>query len=353
MSVVQEAQVPIVPPQQQNITADDISRYLLQYILAARGVCHENALMLALMRLKVDSHDVNAHWTISDWLEALNEHINAINIKLNLLNYKILRISHGIGKSAVSIKNRQNFGLFDTVGTTEDNEDDDNNDNKEDSRVVLPESNRFYVYVNLSSTEETKLATRFTPKEIEYVKWCLEKFCIQSGIIREMDQGNAITSSIVVHEVNRILLSATGDNTTNKWNKWTTFTLGSTELLQYDGFTATEIEAVLVKLCEHKWFYRTQNGVFGMDLKCIAELEEYLVSTFELATCQNCNKLAIQGVMCGSESCLQNGSPSSEGESTNKCRVWHIDCFQHYITHVSKDCDLCKNSLITNGVYVI
>lgn len=87
-------------------------------------------------------------------------------------------------------------------------------------------------------------------------------------------------------EVNRILVAATGDSNLAKWRKFSTFTVGSTNLFQFQELTATDIEDLLLRLCELKWFYRTQEGKFGIDLRCIAELEEYLTSMYNLNTCQ-------------------------------------------------------------------
>lgn len=312
------------------LTEDDKSRYLLQYILAARGICHENGLLLALMTLqRAHSLDEDERWSITRWLEKLADHINRINVKLNPLSYKIVRVSHGIGKNVVSEKSRRSFEPF-----TESNEDT----GAPFPDIALPESNRFYVYTNMVSSGETKFATRFTQKEIEFVKWTIEQFCNSAN---EITEGTVPGSSPLVREVDRIRQNAVGDvNPLPSWDKFTSFSLGSTRLLQYEELNGMEIEDLIVRLCEYKWFFRNSQGEVGMDLRCIAELEEYLVSAHELTTCQNCNKLAIQGVLC-------------HNEHEQAIGVWHVDCYQHYITHVSKNCNLCGTSLITNGVYVI
>lgn len=325
------------------VTGHVTAKRLLQYILSARGICHENALILALMRLETDASTFNTKWSIQQWIDKLNDYINSINVKLNLLGYKIIRINHGIGRNAVTLKTKQDFGPF------EDNTAIEAQDNGSAvlQPIVLPESNRFFVYINLASTEETKLATRFNQKEIEFIKWAIEQFIMSGETIVE---GIASDTSVIVREVNRILIAATGDSNLAKWRKLSTFTVGSTNLFQFQELTATEIEDLLIRLCELKWFYRTKEGKFGIDLRCIAELEEYLTSMYNLNTCQNCHKLAIQGVRCGNESC--RGEDEETGENSPP-QIWHIDCFKHYITHVSKNCDLCGSSLITEGVYVI
>lgn len=325
------------------VTGDATAKYLLQYILSARGICHENALILALMRLETDASTLNTEWSIQQWVDKLNDYINAINVKLNLLGYKIIRINHGIGRNAVTLKAKQNFESFEDNTAIRAH----NNDYAVLQSIVLPESNRFFVYVNLASTEETKLATRFNQNEIEFMKWAIEQFMISGETIVE---GPALETSIIVKEVNRILVAATGDSNLAKWRKFSTFTVGSTNLFQFQELTATDIEDLLLRLCELKWFYRTQEGKFGIDLRCIAELEEYLTSMYNLNTCQNCHKLAIQGVRCSNESCREENEETGENSLS---QIWHVDCFKHYITHVSKNCDRCGSSLITEGVYVI
>ncbi|CAI4045704.1 Smc5-Smc6 complex subunit NSE1 SKDI_12G0630 [Saccharomyces kudriavzevii IFO 1802] len=317
----------------------DATRYLLQYILSARGICHENNLILALMKLETDA----SKWSTEQWTDKLNDHINAINVKLNVLGYKIIRINHGIGRNAVTLKNKQNLSLFENNTTVRDHEDS----TTDLQPMVLPESSRFFVYVNLASTEETRLASRFNQNEMEFVKWAIEQFMINGEIVIE---GSASDTSVIVKEVSRILAEATGDSNLKKWVKFSSFTVGSTDLLQFQELTAMEIEELLLRLCELKWFYRTKKGKFGIDLRCIAELEEYLTSTYNLNTCQNCHKLALQGVRCGNEACRDE-----DDETGENCppQIWHIDCFKHYITHVSKNCDRCDSLLVTDGVYVL
>ncbi|KOG97721.1 Smc5-Smc6 complex subunit NSE1 [Saccharomyces eubayanus] len=322
---------------------DATAKYLLQYILSARGICHENSLILALMRLETDASTFDAQWSIQQWIDKLNDHINAINVRLNLLGYKIVRINHGIGRNAVTMKNRKNFGLFENNAAARAH-----GGSAPDSQVtVLPESNRFFVYVNLASTEETKLATRFNQNEIEFIKWAIEQFMVNGETIIK---GPALETSVVVKEINCILMAATGNSNLPKWVKSCTFTVGSTDLLQFQELTAMEIEDLLLRLCELKWFYRTREGKLGIDLRCIAELEEYLTSTYNLNTCQNCHKLVLQGVRCGHESCRNENNEDGENGLP---QIWHVDCFKHYITHVSKNCDRCGSLLITDGVYVL
>ena len=305
---------------------DEQSRYLLQYLLSSRGICHENALLLALIKLNNMRDDFEVD--IEHYLNLLHTIIGSINIKLSTLNYKIIRINHGVGKKVVSriINNTLNELLI---------------SNKE-SIINLPETNRFYIYVNIASSDEIKLATSFSTKEIDFVKWSIEQFIERSMNIIEYQ--NSSSSNSVVKEINDILSNLPAEENSanvNNWSSYVTFLVGSTELLQYNDLSATEIENVLYRLCENKWFYKNDDGKFSIELRGIVELQEYLTSTYDLATCQNCHQLVFQGVLC-------NGSGSND-----KCTQWHIDCFQHHVIHVDKNCSTCGNNLITNGSYII
>ncbi|CCF57627.1 hypothetical protein KAFR_0C06310 [Kazachstania africana CBS 2517] len=304
------------------------SRYLLQYILSARGICHENALVVALMRLYMDLGCFDDAWQIDQWLHELHENINSINVKLNPLSYKVVQVRHGLGKTAVTMKNEQNFGIP--------------NRGSELQQIVLPKSSRFYVYVNVTPSDETKLSTRFQPREIEFIKWCIETFCAKGSVVSNEPVSN---SSIVVKEVHRIIQNLTGEPVAEAWTRHSTFAVGSKELSQYEDLSALEIEQLLVKLCEYKWLYRTNQGEFGMDVRLIAELQEFLVNEYSLSLCAHCDTLVTYGVMCGSAHCLQ--------EEDSERTVWHVDCFQHHVTHVSKNCGKCDESLLVNGIYII
>lgn len=365
----------------------NIARLLLNYILTARGICHENALILALIRLKIDFDEFDPSWPIQKWNMELNNVINEINIKLNTLNYKIVKISHGMGKHAVTLNNNQRFDLFEK-SDIDDNEENNNNNNNiyEDDgganvgtvdknnnnipSIILPESNKFYVYINVESSEETKLATRFQEKEISFIKWAIDQFVNNSTEILSISN-NTIDSSIIYKEINQLLTSFSyqrkelkngfsdddsdeekyGEQNNIRWNSFITFTSRSTKLLQYENMGATEIEDLLLQLCELKWFYRDSNGRFGIDLRCIAELCDYLLNEYDLPLCQQCQQLTLQGVMCGNADCCN--VENKEQNSIFQRRVWHLHCFQHYMLHVSQACDKCNNSLLNNGIYII
>lgn len=366
----------------------NIPRLLLDYILTARGICHENALILALMRLKIDFKEFNSSWSIQEWTSELNENIDQINIRLNTLNYKIVKLSHGMGKNAVTLKNKQNFRLLEPTSTTNNqeeanNEDDvsnnnsagnspnsnNNNNNNPRMNVVLPESNKFYVYINMESTEETKLATKFQEKEISFIKWAIDQFTNHATVIESTSNGE-IGSNIIFKEINKLLNTlshqvsdledsgniegiqeAVRNRSEIVWNQFISFTARSTKLLQYEEMGAMETETLLLQLCELKWFYRDSNGRFGMDLRCLAELQDFLINEYELPTCQYCHQLTLQGVMCGNSDC-HNSDTDSKNPIFQR-HVWHLDCFNHYMIHVSQKCDNCHNSLLRNGIYII
>lgn len=312
--------------------SQDIPRYLLQYVLATRGICHENSLILALIKLKKDFGEYDPNWNTNDWVQTLSQYIDDMNIKLNTLNYKILKVSHGIGKKTVISENQRYLHKF-------------------EQEIELQRSNKYYVYVNLVSSEETKLATRFQEKEISFIKWAIEQF-VNHGTEIQTRIDDSIVSTTLYKEVYS-LISSVGDQSNDRpqWGKFITFTKGSSELSQYKELLASEIESLLFKLCDLKWFQRYSNGTFGMDLRCIAELQDYLTNEYDLQNCQYCHQVVLQGVMCGNEQCTV--SDEERSDPIFQRRVWHLDCFSHYIQHVNQDCDKCQNSLIENGVYII
>lgn len=309
-------------------TDDDKSRYLLHYLLCSRGICHESVLLLALIKLEGHSRVEDENWTISRYQDKLSEIIHKINVKLSFIGFKVVRLSHGIGRNNVVKNSTKSFEFCAATMAGFDNED-----------LELPTNNRFYVYIDIGSVDETKFATRFNPKEIEFIQWAVQKICMSGYEIRK---GPVPKSSQVLEEVDRIRRDACeeAEQQISCWEEYASFSVGSTLLSNYQDLSALEVEDLIFRLCEYKWFCITDQGEISLDVRCIAELEQYLISTFELLSCQNCKSLAIQGVLCRHN----DDKPDS---------MWHVDCYQHHLTHVSKDCNSCGNSLIMNGVYVI
>lgn len=284
-------------------------QHILQFLLECRGICHENTLLLVEKKLQERQMNraENLNCSFNERQARLNTIINKINVTLSPLNYKIVRINHGIGKRCVS-----------TRGATQITE--------------FPDSNRFFVYVNDKCSDEVKLATRFSHREIEFVKWSLEQFILAGS---KTITGTIQDSWGLTGEVDRIRREVGGSDFPS-WGKYCSFTIGSIEISKYDQMNALEIEELNDKLCQLKWFYKNDVGEIGIDVRAIAELENNLVESFELVRCPVCNSLALQGVMITTE----------QGSS-----YWHLDCYQHYITHISKE--YLGTSLITQGVYVI
>lgn len=305
---------------------NNVTKYLLQYILDCRGICHSNVLLIALITIvsNLRTNDEVVKLPIRRWESLLNECINAINLKLDPLKYKIIVAQHGIGKNAVNSRDQGILNAaVDKYSASIDGED-----------VKLPETNKFWVYVNQISNDEAKFATRFTPKEIEFVKSCVSQF---------IESANAIHSSIpkkslVAKEIDKILV-VSSDGEYSGFDSAVIYATGSKRLLEISDLSAIESEQLLFKLCEMKWFYRTEEGFFGLDLRGIVELEEYLES-LNAQQCHICNKVALQGVRCKNTECEYQP-------------VFHVDCFRHYINHVNKQCPDCNESLFLHGMYML
>lgn len=290
-----------------------LEKLLLQYILRSRGIVHENVLLECLWELKKDLGDFKENRSIKEWKEILNQCIVNINMKLKLLNFKLIRCSHPLGKSIITKRMKYlNNG------------------------IELPSSNKFYVYVNLESTDDIKLATDFKLVEINFIKWALEVFIRSSKSLQVSTEFN----SLIEIEINKILEDHFKEK--KQLIHVLTFTCGFSQLSRFeDGLNISEIEKLLNKLCELKWFYRTPQGMFGMDLKLLVELEGYLINNFDLPICLVCNTLVTQGIIC-----------LSCNEGKDYTSSWHVDCFQYYLNHVSEKCKMCNNSLLDKCAYI-
>lgn len=310
---------------QLHLTDDDRGRYLLHYLLTSRGICEENVLLMVLMRL-YPSSDVSSV-DFEEWRRRLQEVIRGINVKLNALDYKVVQISHGLGKNIVASKSTEAIEFC----------ANDLDDSSLKSHL-LRATNRFYVYVDVGAVHETKMATRFSAKEIEFIKFAIQETRRAGSEVR---QDGVPSRSAITQEVNRIrrLASEKTEMTFTHWNGYATFSVGSTQLTQSKVLNSQEVEDMIMRLCEYKWFCRNSEGKISLDLRCIAELEDDLISTYGFPSCQNCQRLAIQGVMCPHEN--------------HSHTLWHVDCYQYQITHQDTNCPICGESLLTNGIYVI
>lgn len=302
------------------LTEDDLGKYLLHYLLSSRGICEESVLLTALRKLCDDPAEDSGQLSVEEWQNRLSDVIKRINVKLNVLDFKVIQISHGMGKTIVGSKSRQSV----TANLSRDTD--------------LPITNRFYVYIDVGAVEETKLATPFSQKEVEFIKFALQEMG-RSGF--KITEGQVPTWAAVAQEVDRVrrpVLERT-ETAPTSWDKYTTFAVGSSQLTQHKTLNPQEIEEMIVKLCEYKWFCSNEEGEISLDVRCIAELEDALISTYGFPVCENCNRLAIYGVMC-----LHDDSDPA---------MWHVDCYQYQITHRHRDCTTCNRSLVTNGIYVI
>lgn len=317
------AQGSVVSDTRLQITDDDVFRYLLQEILSMGGICHEYMLLEALVAIEkhrnkdVDISELGAR----HWLTLLNDYINKISVKLSFLNYKLLPVNHSLGRAFVS----RNLRLHALLG------------------LELPPSSKFYVYANELSTDDTKLATGLTTREIEFLRWSIEKFCISGSKLVKFQPSMRCFLSQTVDDI----ISAHCSNQHQFWNLYSTYALGSHELHEYDQITSMEIENLLAKLCDLKWLYKSKDGRYGMDVRTLAELEDFLLETYEnLSKCVICSHVVLQGVICANTNC-------TSVVNNKQRRAWHLDCFQHYVTHLQQACDYCNESLSTSGAYIL
>ncbi|KAG0654778.1 hypothetical protein C6P45_003275 [Maudiozyma exigua] len=344
----------------------DISKqFILQYIIECNGVCHENVLLIALMNLKLDQKDFDKTLNIKQWLEILHYYIDEINVKLNPMMFKIVTVNHDLGQRQINSRIQSKFENFMTQ-INRNHIMNNNNLSLSGERIeqvisnnmnplTLPQSNKFYVYINAQSTNETKLATNFTPREIEFIKWAIQQFIDESNII-QYRSGNFNSQNGIVTSINKILSEKTR-NPQMSWNQYITYTVGSTQLSSYKDLSPLETEEILKQLTDLKWFYRTNNGKFGMDIRCIAELHDLLINNYDLPICQICNRIVQMGVTCGNISHFSNEEEEDDEEEDNENKptkvMWHVDCFQYYMSHVSENCNGCNSPLIIGGLYVV
>ena len=313
----------------------DIPRYLLQFLLSCQGVCHEYVLLSALVHIGRDMS--LPEQDAAQWHQALRTHMEAVNVNLEPLQYRVVLVNHGLGKRAATATLPRTLGL--DLGL---------------DLGPLPDSGRFYVYVNTHSSTETRLATTLTPQQVEFTKWAVAQCCEQGGAVQTLSPQVAQASRQLRQD-----LSGSGSGTGTEWSLYASYSVGSTHLAQYPGLSAIEVEQLLAQLCERKWFARTADGRVGLDLRAATELDELLRETYGLPVCAVCSQVVLHGAACGN---LAAHTPEEEeedegegegGESTGGMTMWHVDCYQHYVAHVSKECPKCSASIVDNAVYVL
>ncbi|AMD21203.1 HEL077Wp [Eremothecium sinecaudum] len=304
--------------------SEDIRRLLLQVILRCQGIVHENVLLTCLLKLNEVEVEPEEEFREEVWLDKLGVYIADMNVKLSGLNYRIVKVGHGMGKNYVTSQLPTQMLGF---------------------RQLSP-SNRFYVYVNVVSTKETELSTTFKASEIEFVKWAIE----QLATLRQIDDNPEGIEFGIEREIDRILNDCIREDEQLpfKLRYWTTYTVNSMKLMSYSELATSEVERLLSKLCELKWFYKTQHGSYGLDLKALLELEDYLIETFAMLSCPSCQRIVTQGVLC--TGCVSRERTEENGTEQS---MWHVDCFEYYLNHVSKNCNVCESNLLEAGAYLV
>ncbi|SCU85916.1 LADA_0D10792g1_1 [Lachancea dasiensis] len=258
------------------LSEDDKNKYLLQYLLLHRGSCEEYQLLEALKTLD-DSNDSG----VESWEVNLKNRITNINISLRRLDYKVIRQMGRLGAWS-------------------------------------------YVYVDLAPGDDTKLATAFKPDDLKFVQWAINKFL---GEDTEPQVVRGVKSK-VENAVDQVLSERFGESHFAGLNKRVFYTCGSSELCQCEIINALQAEKVLSRLCQLRWFYESSQGRFGLDVRALAELQEYIKGRFDIPNCVVCNDLTLEGAMC---QCSES--------------AWHVTCLRHFLTHVGDTCQNCGGSM--------
>ncbi|SCU82678.1 LAME_0C02388g1_1 [Lachancea meyersii CBS 8951] len=259
----------------------DVNKLLLQYLLLHRGTCEEAQLLKALSTLDGSGRNEQERQA------RLKKWITSVNLALNALDYKVVRA-------------RNRFGGWS------------------------------YVYVDLEPANDTKGATTLSPDDLKFVQWAIQKFLDQKDTMQV--EG---AKSTVENAVDRILSEKFGKSSFDGLQLRVYHTCGSTELLQYTDLDAMAAEHLLVRLCQLRWFYETNEGRLGLDVRALAELQTYLRERYDVPTCVVCKELALEGVrcQCGASAC-------------------HVACLGHFLTHVGTECVSCGSSL-ERAVYMV
>ncbi|CCE65867.1 hypothetical protein TPHA_0N00860 [Tetrapisispora phaffii CBS 4417] len=339
------------------LVRDELGRYLLQYLLFCQGICNESFMLLALMRLHLtdgSSSDDFYRLNMVELNAELDAIIDLVNVKLDKLKFKICKVSHPLGKDEVSSYTKDDIEKLLLAINDDSDEDTLSKDVILEFASQVQASNKYYVYVNLESDKETELATTYTVKEIECMKRLIKMMVNNSTRPREVD--TTVRANPVFKEIKNMLSRYERDRggdteeevNVPMWTSYISYQIGSTEAASNMVMTSTETQVFLNTLCADKWFYRTRNGRYGLDLKGAFELQEYLRDTYELQLCSVCKQIVLQGILCNDNTSLAPDKPT-----TAKCNSWHIDCFHHYITHISQQCETCGNNLLENLTYIL
>ncbi|AGO10692.1 AaceriADR344Wp [[Ashbya] aceris (nom. inval.)] len=279
-------------------TRDDKRRLLLQCILRARGVVHEQVLAQFLAALDGE-----------EGADELGTYVTEMNVRLRGLGYQVKRVTHGLGRRYAG-------------------------------EQAGAEGGRFYVYVNVGASREAELATTFRPAELEFAKWAIA----QLGTLGPLEEAGEHGHAAAEREVDRVLAAWRGEPC--RLRQRATYAERAKTLLTYPDLTSSEIERLLMRLCELKWFYRTAEGSYGFDLRLLVELEEYLLENHTLMPCSTCEHVVAQGVLC-------TGCVSKHRDEGSGWAAWHVDCFDYQVNHVAPQCPTCKADILTVGAYLV
>lgn len=327
------------------LSEEDKQKHLLQYLLGCRGVCHENMLLKVLILIEYEQGGVDESFTVFDWQRKLQEHISQLNYRLQPLKYQIKKSVYGFGKDIVS---QQMLGRLHVTGSTR-------NENWAAvlDQMVFPNSSQYYIYIDTSPYGELKPATRFSDKEIDYIKGFLAVFS-RAGSVRTPIDEDYVENNAIVQEVNRIrqkVYSKKRSSRNNEdedddsdhravpsWDDYISYTSDIAALTDSTDMQPLEVQDLLTRLCEYRWFYKTEKARYGMDLRLLVEMNDYLTDVCDFSPCMVCKDVVVTlGVRCSSLNC-----PS----------MWHVDCYEHDILHENKKCNKCEESILDKGIYI-
>ena len=276
------------------LSEDNTCKYLLQYVLSRRGVCSEETLEKALQSL--DGQEQRRGGS------RLAEVVGRINLKLSKLDYKLVRVRGSLGAWA-------------------------------------------YAYVDTAPSPDTRQATSLTIPELKYVQWCVKEMLEEPREVREVGES---VKGTVERAVDDILTrwnqqqqqqqeeeQQVDVDETKEGLQWRmSYSASSRQLCQFPDINVLDSERLLVKLCQLRWFYRSEQGQFGLDARAVAELQEYLRERYVVLECTVCAELVLQGVRCA---CAET--------------AWHVACFGHQVAHVGDSCTRCQKSVL-EAVYM-
>lgn len=325
-----------------SLSDGDKQKHLLQYLLGSRGVCHENILLKVLILIEYDQGGVDESSTVFDWQRKLQDHISQLNYRLQPLKYQIKKTMYGFGKEIVSQQVLKKLHISDRNQTSIAVLD----------RMAFPSSSQYYVYIDTSPFGEMKHATRFSDKEIDYIKGFIMVFA-KAGTVKAPVDEELVQSSSIIQEVDRIRQKVYNRKRANpenedeeasthavsSWPDSQTYTSDIAALTDSTDIQPLEVQDLLARLCEYRWLYKTEKARYGMDLRLLVEMNDYLTDVCDFLPCMRCKDVVVTlGVRCSTTDC-----PS----------MWHVDCYEHDILHENKKCKACEESILDKGVYIM